>query len=128
MIWTREELGENRRAIVANHVKIMSDEIYCDLTEPGYGYIPFASVSETCAQNSVTCIAQRKPLIWLVCRQQLSWCQTKNYVTRWSALNTDEVAEPNAFAIEAAIAAFTKGEGWLDALREYLAENRKNSP
>ena len=22
----------------------------------------------------------------LVCRQQLSWCQTKNYVTRWSAL------------------------------------------
>ena len=41
------------------------------------------------------------------------------------ALNTDEVAEPNAFAIEAAIAAFTKGEGWLDALREYLEENRK---
>lgn len=41
------------------------------------------------------------------------------------ALNTDEVAEPNAFAIEAAIAAFTKGDGWLDALREYLAENRE---
>ena len=40
-------------------------------------------------------------------------------------MNTDEVAEPNAFAIEAAIAAFTKGEDWLDALRAYLAENRE---
>ena len=35
------------------------------------------------------------------------------------ALNTDEVAEPNAFAVTAAVAAFTKGAPWLDALREY---------
>lgn len=41
------------------------------------------------------------------------------------ALNTDEVAEPNAFAIDAAVAAFTQGEGWLDALNIYLAENRR---
>ena len=41
------------------------------------------------------------------------------------ALNTDEVAEPNAFAIDAAIAAFTKGDSWLDALRKYLAQNRE---
>lgn len=43
----------------------------------------------------------------------------------WCALNTDEVAEPNAFAVEAAVAAFTKGEPWIDALREYLAENKR---
>ena len=60
MIWTREELGRIGELCAANHVKIMSDEIHCDLTEPGYGYIPFASVSETCAQNSITCIAPTK--------------------------------------------------------------------
>ncbi len=42
----------------------------------------------------------------------------------WRALNTDEVAEPNAFAVEASIAAFTKGENWLDALRKYIKENK----
>lgn len=41
------------------------------------------------------------------------------------ALNTDEVAEPNAFAVTAAIAAFTKGAPWLDALRAYIHENRR---
>lgn len=40
-------------------------------------------------------------------------------------LNTDEAAEPNAFAIDAAIAAFTEGEEWLDALRGYILENKK---
>ena len=126
MIWTREELGRIGELCAANHVKVISDEIHCDLTEPGYSYIPFASVSEECEQNSVTCIAPTKAF-------NLAGLQTaavmipnkdlRHKVER--ALNTDEVAEPNAFAIEAAIAAFTKGEDWLDALREYLAENRE---
>ena len=41
------------------------------------------------------------------------------------ALNTDEVAEPGAFAIDAAVAAFTRGDRWLDGLRAYLAQNRR---
>ena len=40
-------------------------------------------------------------------------------------LNTDEVAEPNAFAIWAAVAAFRNGGEWLDALREYIYENKQ---
>ena len=43
----------------------------------------------------------------------------------WRALNTDEVAEPNAFAVDAAVAAFTKGAPWLDALRAYIAGNKQ---
>lgn len=38
-------------------------------------------------------------------------------------LKTDAAASPNAFAAAAAIAAYTKGASWLDALRDYLAEN-----
>ena len=40
-------------------------------------------------------------------------------------LNTDECAEPNVFAVTAAIAAFTNGGEWLDQLRAYIAENRR---
>ena len=39
-------------------------------------------------------------------------------------INTDEVAEPNYFAIQAAVAAFTKGGEWLDELRTYIYENK----
>lgn len=49
--------------------------------------------------------------------------QLRHKVNR--GLNTDEVAEPNSFAIEAAIAAFTQGEVWLDELREYLLQNKE---
>ena len=40
-------------------------------------------------------------------------------------MNTDEVAEPGTFAVPAAVAAFTKGGPWLDALRAYVWENRR---
>lgn len=125
-IWTREELGRIGELCTKNHVRVLSDEIHCDLTEPGYEYIPFASVSEECAQISVTCIAPTKTF-------NLAGLQTAAVVVpnedlrhkMERALNTDEVAEPNAFAIDAAIAAFTHGGRWLDALRTYLAENRQ---
>ena len=35
------------------------------------------------------------------------------------------MAEPNSFAVQAAVAAFTRGADWLDALREYIDKNRR---
>ena len=40
-------------------------------------------------------------------------------------LNSDEVAEPNCFAIESTVAALTKGGEWLDQLNVYLAKNKQ---
>ena len=125
-IWSREELGRIGELCAANHVTVISDEIHCDLTEPGYDYIPFASVSEECAQNSITCIAPTKAFN-LASLQTAAVAVPNEYLRHKMerALNNDEVAEPNAFAIDAAIAAFTQGEEWLDDLRNYLAENRR---
>ena len=39
-------------------------------------------------------------------------------------INTDEIAEPNTFAIQASISAF-KCDYWVDSLREYVYENRR---
>ena len=47
----------------------------------------------------------------------------RNRVDR--GLNTDEVAEPNCFAIQAAIAAYENGGEWLDELRKYIDKNRE---
>ena len=35
------------------------------------------------------------------------------------------MAEPNSFAVCGAVAAFEKGEAWLEELRQYLADNKQ---
>lgn len=124
-IWDRETLERIGVLCRKHHVVVVSDEIHCDLTAPGRGYVPFASVSEDCRDNSVTCIAPTKA--FNIAGLQTAAVCVPNPVLRhkvWRGLNTDEVAEPNAFAVDAAIAAFTKGGEWLDALRAYLEDNK----
>ncbi len=124
-IWSREELKQVGELCRKYHVTVISDEIHCDLTSPGQEYIPFASVSENCKNNSITCMAPTKA--FNLAGLQTAAVAVPNPNLRhkvWRGLNTDEVAEPNSFAVEAAVAAFTKGEAWLDALREYIQENK----
>ena len=124
-IWDADTLKKVGELCRKHHVTVVSDEIHCDITEPGEGYVPFASVSETCKNISVTCIAPTKA--FNIAGIQTAAVMIPNEALHhkvWRALNTDEVAEPNVFAIGAAIAAFTKGEDWLEELREYLFENR----
>lgn len=125
-IWNRETLEKIGIMCKKYHVVVISDEIHCDLTKPGKTYIPFASVSDECKFNSITCVAPTKSF-------NIAGIQTaavivpnenlRNKVNR--GLNTDEVAEPNCFAVQAAVAAYTRGGAWLDSLRQYLDENRR---
>ena len=125
-IWGREDLARIGELAYANGVIVLSDEIHCDLTDPGCEYVPFMSVSEKCAENSVICISPTKAF-------NLAGLQTSAVAVRsaglrhkvWRALNTDEVAEPNVFAVQAAVAAFEHGCDWLDELREYLYQNKR---
>ena len=126
-IWSREELGQVGELCRKYHVTVISDEIHCDLTSPGKEYIPFASVSESCRNHSITCIAPTKA--FNLAGLQTAAVAVPNPNLRhkvWRGLNTDEVAEPNSFAVEAAVAAFTKGDAWLDALRAYIQENKNH--
>lgn len=125
-IWDRETLKRIGDLCVKYHVLVLSDEIHCDLTAPGKDYIPFASVSENCQNNSITCVAPTKAF-------NIAGLQTaaviipdptiRHRVNR--GLNTDEVAEPNVFAAAAPVAAFNEGGPWLNALKKYLWENRQ---
>lgn len=125
-IWDRETLARIGELCAEHHVLVLSDEIHCDLTDPGFEYVPFASVSNLCRDNSVTCLAPTKA--FNIAGLQTAAVMVPNLVIRHKlerGLNTDEVAEPNAFAIGAAVAAFEKGGPWLEELREYLAGNKR---
>ena len=124
-IWNKETLVRIGELCAKHHVVVLSDEIHCDLTDPGFEYIPFASASEVCRENSITCVAPTKA--FNIAGFQTAAVSVPNSVLRhkvWRGLNTDEVAEPNAFAATVAEAAFSEGGAWLDALREYLAGNK----
>jgi len=125
-VWDREILAKIGDLAYDNGVVVISDEIHCDLTEPGCEYTPFASVSEKCRQNSITCIAPTKA--FNIAGLQTSAISVPDPRLRhkvWRAINTDEAAEPNAFAVDAAIAAFDHGGEWLDELRTYIFGNQK---
>ena len=125
-IWKKEELARIGELCKRHGVKVISDEIHCDVTVPGKSYIPFAAASNVCASISVSCISPTKCF-------NIAGINTAAVVVPddflrhkvWRGLNTDEVAEPNVFAIDATVAAFNDGEDWLNQLNEYIFENRK---
>lgn len=125
-IWDRDTLMKIGELCKKYSVTVVSDEIHCDITAPGKMYTPFASVNETCRDISITCLAPTKA--FNLAGLQTAAVAVADPVLRhrvWRGLNTDEVAEPNVFAIPAAVAAFTKGEQWLDEFRDYVFENRR---
>ena len=125
-IWPWEELARIGELAQKHGVTVISDEIHCDLTDPESSYVPFASVSETCREVSVTCVAPTKAFN-IAGIQTAAVCVPEPHLRHkvWRGLNTDEVAEPNTFAVPAAVAAFEKGGAWLDELREYIYQNKR---
>lgn len=125
-IWDRDTLARIGELAWKHNVVVISDEIHCDITDPGKEYVPFASVSEHCRMNSVTCISPTK--CFNIAGLQTAAVCVPNPALRhkmWRALNTDEVAEGNVFAVPAAIAAFEHGENWLEELKVYLYGNKQ---
>lgn len=125
-IWDRKTLRRIGALCKKHSVTVISDEIHCDLTDPGTGYVPFCSVDDDCRSNAIMCIAPTKT--FNLAGLQTAAIYVADPVLRHKVcrgINTDEVAEPNAFATVGAIAAFTKGGEWLDQLRGYIAENKR---
>lgn len=59
-VWTKEELEDVGRICLKHNVMVISDEIYSDLTLFGNIHIPFASISEEIAKNTITCTSVSK--------------------------------------------------------------------
>ncbi|MCQ2583724.1 MAG: pyridoxal phosphate-dependent aminotransferase [Treponema sp.] len=125
-IWNKDQLAKIGELCAANNVVVLSDEIHCDITEPGKLYVPFASVNETCKNNCIMAVAPTKTFNLAGLGTAAVVIPNENLRHKvWRGLNTDECGEPNAFAVQGAVSAFTKGMPWLEELRTYIWENRK---
>lgn len=125
-LWTREELAEIGRLAAKYGVPVVSDEIHCDLTDPGSVYTPFASVNEECAQNAIVTVSPSKT--FNIPGINTSFVIVPNEGLRgrvFLGLDRDQVGFPSAIAIEATEAAYGKGEAWVEEVREVLARNKE---
>ena len=123
--WSKEELAKIGELCHKYNVVLLADEIHCDLVDPSLVYTPFSSVNEVCKNISITCSSPTKT--FNLAGLHTSYIYISNPYLKhkvWRAINTDEVAEANIFAVTGATAAFTYGGAWLDELREYIYQNK----
>ena len=119
-VWTREELQRMYNICRQYNVKVVSDEIHCELIMPGYEFVPFGTVTDDCVvMNSPSKNFNTAGL-------QIANIITKNPTWRRRidrAININEVCDVNPFGIVALEAAYNESEDWLDELNQYLWNN-----
>ena len=121
-VWTREELQHMADICHKHHVRIVSDEIHCELIMPGYTFCPMGTVDpDAIILNSPSKSFNIAGLMManIICQD----AETRRRLDR--AININEVCDVNPFAPEAVKAAYNESEDWLDALNVYIHDNYK---
>ncbi len=122
--WSREWLQALAHYCYEHHILVISDEIHADLALFGHKHIPFASVSEEAAMNSITFMAPTKTFNMAGVISAYSIIPNPDIRERYYHwLDTNELSEPNIFAPIATIAAYRKGEAWRQQMIAYIEQN-----
>lgn len=123
-VWTKEELSELAEICYDNDVLVISDEIHADLAYKGHKHIPFASVSEKAAQNSITFMAPSKTFNIAGIVSSFSVIPNEEIREKFHAyLESFELEEGYIFAYTATQAAYEHGEEWLMQAKDYVWDN-----
>lgn len=123
-VWTPEELSRMNDICLRHGVKVIADEIHCELVMPGHVFTPFAAVSKACQDNCITTNSPTKS--FNIAGLQIANIITSNAEDRQKidrAININEVCDVNPFGVIALQAAYNEGEDWIDQLNVYLWEN-----
>lgn len=124
-VWTRDELTRVAELCHKYGVRVVSDEIHCELTLYDNEYVPFGSLPDELSHGSITCCSPSKAfntaglqIANIVCRD----AEVRNRIDR--AININEVCDVNPFGVIALQAAYSdKGYEWLTQLRAYISSN-----
>lgn len=120
-VWRRDELEQIRDICRRHDVRVVSDEIHCELIHECCGpYIPYATVDEAaivCCSPSKAFNTAGLQIANIVCPDEA----TRSRIDR--AINDNEVCDVNPFGVIALQAAYNHGGDWLEALNRYLDGN-----
>ena len=123
-VWTKEELADLAEICYDNGILVISDEIHSDMAFENNKHVPFASVSEKAAQNSITFMAPSKTFNIAGIVSSYSIIPNEKIRTQFNNyLKSSELEEGHIFAYLAAQAAYEKGEEWLTEAKDYIWGN-----
>ncbi len=123
-VWTKQELIDLAEICYDNNVLVISDEIHADLAHKGHKHIPFATVSDKAAMNSITFMAPSKTFNIAGIVSSFSVIPNQKIRDKFHAyLESFELEEGYIFAYTATQAAYQHGEEWLVQAKEYIWGN-----
>lgn len=121
-IWSKEEIKRFYNICHKYNVIFISDEIHCDIVDPGYQYVPALTISE----DIITCIAPSKVFNLAGLQSAVTVINNKELRDQMqAAFYHDDMGEPNYFVEPATITAYTKGMDYVDELNAYLFKNKE---
>ena len=119
-VWTRDELQRMADICQRHHVRVVSDEIHCELVMPGHEFVPFGRLVPTsiiCCSPSKSFNTAGLQMANIICADP----ETRRRIDR--AININEICDVNPFAPLAVEAAYNEGAEWIDELNQYLWGN-----
>jgi len=119
-VWNREELQRMTDICQRYQVRIVSDEIHCELTMPGFTFCPMGTVDSTAVilnSPSKSFNIAGLQIANIICTD----APTRRRLDR--AININEVCDVNPFGPVALMAAYNESEQWIDELNKYLWHN-----
>ncbi len=123
-IWSADDLSRIGELCRKHDVILISDEIHCDLTNPGIKYNPFEISSSY--DKVVTCLSPSKSFNIAGFQSSVVHTKDNDLLERIKTqMHVDNSDSCNVFATAAVMAAYNESEEWLDELREVLYENKK---
>lgn len=124
IIWDAATLRKLAEICHNNNILVISDEIHSDIALFGKKHIPFATVSDIAAQNSITFGAPSKTFNIAGIVSSYGIVPNKKIRDRFfNWLKANEFNDPDIFAPIATIAAFKKGEQWRREMLHYVEGN-----
>ncbi|NDV96302.1 putative C-S lyase [Dysgonomonas sp. 521] len=123
-VWTRQELTDIAEICHEHKILVISDEIHSDLAFAPHKHIPFASVSDKAAQNSITFMAPSKTFNIAGIVSSYAIIPNEELRDKFSHyLESSELSEGHIFAYLAAQAAYEYGNEWLVQAKDYIWKN-----
>lgn len=123
-VWKKEELLRLGEICYKHQVKVIADEVHSDFTFGDHTYIPFASLSETNEQHSITIVSPSKTFNLAGLQQSIAIVPNREiFKAMKKQIYVLDMERNNCFSVVATEAGYRYGEDWLRQLLDYMEKN-----
>lgn len=123
-VWTKSELEQVADLCLRYDVRVISDDIHCDVVFPGHTYTPLASVREHMAGRTITCYSPGKTFNVPALKAAAAVIPGESMRDAFRSWQERMfLPKLNVLSYEAFAAAYTHGGRYADELSAYVAGN-----